>query len=130
VPNPLQTALAMARADAANQATVDGHAPTQDAWFPTDASLDHVHIQVAWDGSPSDADNRENATLRFTVWTPLGMVNLGIDEAEGLRARLLNASGEFFRVDRGAGRIHGTDPDTGLSFCSFSLTVVLHALTP
>jgi hypothetical protein len=130
VPNPLQTGLALAKADAANQATVNGHAPTQTTWFPTDPSLDHVHIQVGWDGSPSDADNREDASIRFTVWTPRGQVNLGIDEAEGIRARLLNVSGAFQRIDRGAGRIHDVDPDTDLPFCFFSLSVVLTALTP
>ena len=130
MPNPLQTALALAQADAANQTTLNGHAPTQSAWIPDDPALDHVHVQVAWDGSPSDADNREDASCRFTVWTPLGKLNAAIDEAEGLRARLLNASGAFQRVSRGAGRLHGTDSDTGLPFCSFSLTVTLHALTP
>jgi len=131
VPNPLQTGVAIAKADAANQTTLSGHAPTQDTWIPTDPALDHIHVQVGWDGSPNDADNREDASLRFTVWAPKGKVNVAIDEAEGLRARLLDATGaNFFRVRRGAGRLYGTDPDTGLPFCSFSLTVVLHALTP
>ena len=130
MPNPLQEALAATKSDAANQATYNGHAPTQTAWFPTDV-LDHVHVQVAWDGAPSDADNREDASIRWTVWTPPGQRNLAIDQAEGLRARMLGMQRpNVQRVDRGAGRLPGTDSDTTNEFCTFSLTVVLTALTP
>jgi hypothetical protein len=128
VPNPIHIAVDAVVADQPDQAA----GATCSTSFPSDSSLTHVQVQVAWDGSPNDADNREDAAMRFTVWAPKGRPNLAIDEAEGLRARLL--AGGFgagtHRVDRGAGRLPGTDPDTQLPFCSFSLSVVLNALTP
>jgi hypothetical protein len=125
VPNPIHVAVDAVVADQPNQAA----GATCSTSFPSDSSLTHVHVQVGWDGSPSDSGNREDAAMRFTVWAPKGQPNLAIDEAEGLRARLL-ASSMGQRVARGAGRLPGTDPDTQLPFCSFSLSVVLDALTP
>lgn len=128
MPNPVKVAVDAVEADAPNQPA----GTTFSTSFPSDSSLSHLHIQVAYDGSPSDADNREDAALRFTVWAPKLRPNDAIDEAGHLRARLL-ASGfgaSSYRVDRGAGRVPGVDPDTELPFCTFSLSVVLPALTP
>lgn len=126
MPNPLHEAVDWAKADLPNLPT-GADASTS---FPTDGSLGHIHVQVAWDGS-TDADNREDVTIRFTVWAPRGRPNDAIDAAEGLRARLLgNPRTAFQRVDRGTGRLPGVDPDTGLPFCTFTLLPVLTALAP
>ena len=127
MPNPIHAAVDAAKADLPN--LPDG--TTADTTFPSDAALGHVHVQVGWDGTPSFADNREDTSMRFTVWAPKGRQDQAIDEAEGLCARLLNATGStFYRIDRGSGRLFGVDPDTGLPFCTFNLGVVMHALTP
>lgn len=87
-----------------------------------------TYVQYGWDGTPSDADNREDAALRLTVWTTKGKANDAQDVALGLRYRLLNAyHSSAWRLDRGAGRLPGTDPDTGLPFCTFGLNIALHA---
>lgn len=102
---------------------------THDTSVPA-SNLSHVHVQVGWDGTPSDADNRENAAIRLTVWAPRGHVIEPQDVAAGLRARLLRwSSPEVWRVDRGAGRLPGIDPELKLPFCSFTVNVALHATT-
>lgn len=126
MPNPLVATKAFLDADAPNQPAGTTRSPK----FPTSA-LTAPWIQFAWDGTPSDADNREDPTIRITVWTPQGKVTDAQDIAGGLRARFLKyASADVFRVDRGAGRLPGIDPDTGLPFCTFTVQPVLHALAP
>lgn len=126
MPNPIHAAVDAAKADLPNLPVNT----TADTSFPSDSALSHVHVQVGWDGTPSFADNREDTSMRFTVWAPQGQPDLAIDEAEGLLARLLGATGStFYRVDRGSGRLAGVDPDTGLPFCTFNLGVVMHAPT-
>lgn len=129
MPNPLHEAVDWAKSDLPNLPT----GATASTSFPTDSSLAVVHVQVGWDGTPSDADNREDTSIRFTYWAPKGQVDTAIDAAEGGRARLLAGQGthtHMLRVDRGTGRLFGIDPDLGLPFCTFNATVVLTALTP
>jgi hypothetical protein len=126
VPNPPEAALAFLTADAANLPANT----TRSTAFPSSA-LTAPHVQFAWDGTPSDADNREDAVIRVTVWTPKGQPSLAQTIAGGLRARLLGwSSADVFRVDRGAGRLPGVDSATGLPFCTFTVSFVMHALTP
>lgn len=126
MPNPLVAAKAFLDGDAGNQPA----GTTRSTGFPASA-IAAPHIQFAWDGTPTDADNREDAVIRITVWTPKGRFTDAQDIAGGLRARLLGwSSADVFRVDRGAGRLPGTDPATGLPFCSFTVSFVMHALTP
>ena len=123
MPNPLVVIRDLIAVDAANLPA----GTTRGTSFPVGA-ISVPHVQYAWDGTPSDADNRENAAIRVTVWTPAGQTTTAQDIALGLRKRLLNASHvDAWRIDRGAGRLPGIDPDTGLPFCTFSLTVALHA---
>ena len=90
--------------------------------FPSTA-ITAPHIQHAWDGTPSQESNREFATIRVTVWTPKGQVSAGIDLASLVQAVLLDAgSSSVWRYARGLGRSPGIDPDTGLPFCTFTLT--------
>jgi hypothetical protein len=124
MPNPLKEAVDW----------VEAHKPagsTVSAAFPT-GPLSAIQVQVAWDGSPSDADNREDATIRVTVWAPRNRPNDATDAAETLRALLLAGQGDsrpnFQRVDRGTGRLPGVDPDTELPFCSFTVQPVFRAL--
>ncbi len=122
--NPLEAIRDFMADDADN--LPEGH--TSGVQHPSTSTLDHVHIQYAWDGTPSDADNREDVALRLTVWAPLGEVSTASHVAGGLRARLIgHSSGLVQRVDRGAGRLAGTDPDTGLPFCTFTVNAVLVA---
>lgn len=84
-------------------------------------------IQYAWDGTPTDAPNREDAAIRITVWTPKGQPTQAAELAHSLRLRLLEySSPTVWRVDRGAGRIPGVDAKSELPFCSFTVRVVLH----
>lgn len=120
MPNPIDESLAWVQADLANLP----NGTTRSTAFPA-PSLSHLHVQVAWDGTPTDGDNREDATIRLTVWAPKGQKSAAIDAAGGLRARLLQAgTSAMYRVDRGAGRLPGDDPDTGLPFCTFTLQPV------
>lgn len=126
MPNPLVATKAFLDSDSANQPA----GATRSTSFPSSA-ITVTHIQFAWDGTPSDADNREDVAVRITVWTPKGRVTDAQDVAEGLRARFLDwSSADVFRVNRGAGRLAGIDPATGLPFCSFTVSPVLRALTP
>ena len=126
MPNPPEAALEVLTADAANLPANT----TYSTAFPASA-ISKPHIQFAWDGSPSDADNREDAVVRITVWTPKGQPSLAQTIAGGIRARLLAwSSDEVWRVDRGAGRLPGVDGTTGLPFCTFTVSFVMHALTP
>lgn len=125
MPNPLVEAQAFLAADLP-------HLPagtTKGTAFPK-SNISALYVQYAWDGTPSDADNREDTTIRVTVWAPKGQVTAPQDAAAGLRARfLLWSSATCWRVDRGAGRLAGIDPDTELPFCSFTVIPVLHAVT-
>lgn len=124
MPNPL------AEVDAFLTADLPAHLPagtTYGTAFPTQ-SISKPHVQFAWDGTPSDDDNREDAAVRITVWTPKGHVTEAQDIAGGLRARLLGwSSANVWRVDRGAGRLPGVDDKTQLPFCTFTVYLVLHA---
>lgn len=125
MPNPLVETKAFLDADAANLPA----GTTRSTAFPT-SSIAAPHIQFAWDGSPSDAGNREDAAVRVTVWTPKGKVTDAQDIAGGLRARFLAyTSANVYRVNRGAGRLPGVDT-TGLPFCTFTVYPVMHAMTP
>lgn len=125
MPNPLEETMAFLTADSANLPA--GH--TRGTSFPSSA-IAKVHIQYAWDGTPSDADNRENVAVRISVWSPKGHVIECQDIAGGLRARFLRwSSATCWRVDRGAGRLPGVDPDTQLPFCTFTVNPVMHAVT-
>jgi hypothetical protein len=90
--------------------------------FPTSA-ISVPHIQHAWDGTPSQQQNRQSCTIRVTVWTPKGEVSAGIALAQLVRAVLLaGGSASVWRFTRGPGPLPGIDPDTSLPFCTFSLT--------
>lgn len=124
MPNPLVVIRDLVAADITAGSLPAG--TTKGTAVPTD-NLAAPHVQYGWDGTPSDADNRENAAIRVTVWTPRGKVTDAQDIAGGLRQRLLAAShASAWRVDRGSGRLPGIDPDTGLPFCTFGLNVALH----
>lgn len=123
--NPLREVRDFLAAEAAAGRLPEG--TTRDTSFPAQ-QIGAPHIQFAWDGTPSDADNREDAAVRLTVWTPRGKVIDAQDLAATLRTRLLAwSSANTWRVDRGAGRLPGTDRDTELPFCTFTVTLVLRA---
>lgn len=127
MPNPLREAVDWVKADLPNLPADS----TASASFPTAVVSGRVHVQVAWDGTPATADNREDAAIRVTVWANNLQPNLAIDEAEGLMVRLLATSTDAMqRVDRGSGRLSGEDPDTHLQFCTFTLQPVLTAPAP
>lgn len=91
-----------------------------------DAGLTVHHFQYAWDGTPTDADNREDAAVRITVWGPKSATTATQDLAGQLRRDLLATTlPGAWRVDRGAGRLPGRDPATQLPFCSFTLQLVV-----
>lgn len=98
--------------------------------IPT-ADLAVHHFQYAWDGTPADADNREDATIRITVWGPKSAETATQDLAGALRRDLLAADlPGTWRVNRGVGRLPGRDPATGLPFCSFTLQLVVRLTEP
>lgn len=125
MPNPLTAAFNWAKADASANLPAGTTVSTS---FPSSA-ITVPHVQVAWDGTPSDADNREDAAIRFTIWAPTGKPTLAQDLAGGVRARFLAfASADIQRVNRGAGRLPGTDDATKLPFCTFTCNPVMRAL--
>lgn len=123
--NPLTETLDFLTSDTADLPA----GTTTSTSFPTALGANEFHVQFAWDGTPTDADNREDATVRVTVWAPKGRVTDAQDLAADLRARFLRwSSADTWRVDRGAGRLPGIDPDTKLPFCSFTVSLVLRAV--
>lgn len=122
--NPLTETKAFLDADLVNLPA----GTTKGTAFPSSA-ITGLYIQYAWDGTPSDADNREDTVVRVTVWAPKGSVTAPQDAAAGIRARFLRwSSPNTWRVDRGAGRLPGIDPATGLPFCTFTVSLVLRAV--
>lgn len=90
--------------------------------FPV-VALTAPHIQHAWDGTPSQQANRQITTIRVTVWTPKGQVKPGIDLAQLVLAVLLDSgSTSVWRFLPGGGPVDDIDRDTGLPFCSFTVT--------
>lgn len=90
--------------------------------FPT-AALTAPVIQVAWDGTPTEDERRESATMRVTYWTPKGKKTDAKNGASLARATLLEyVDARLWRVTRGTGRLPGTDASTGNEFCTFTLT--------
>lgn len=90
--------------------------------FPSTA-IAVPHIQHAWDGTPTQQKNRQGATIRITVWTPKGRIDEGIDLAQLVLAYLLDTgSASTWRFRPGGGPAHGIDSDTGLPFCTFTVT--------
>ena len=64
------------------------------------------------------------------MWAPRGHVIEPQDVAATLRARLLRySSANVWRIDSGAGRLPGVDPDSKLPFCTFTVNVALRAVT-
>ncbi len=121
--NPLVETQTFLAADLSNLP----NGTTKGTAFPK-SNISNLYVQYAWDGTPSDADNREDTVVRVTVWAPKGQVTAPQDVAAGIRARFLRwSSPNTWRVDRGAGRLPGIDPDTGLPFCTFTVSVVLRA---
>lgn len=126
MPNPLQAADDFLAADVAADNLPAG--TTHSVEIPAVLAVGKVHVQYAWDGTPSDASNREDAAVRFTVWTAKGQPTQAADVAAGIRARLLRwSNADVWRVDRGAGRLPGIDPDSKLPFCTFTVNAVMHA---
>jgi len=90
--------------------------------FPAGA-ITVPHIQHAWDGTPTEQANRQNATIRVTCWAPKGKVSDSITLGQLVRAYLLSAgSSATWRFRRGPGPSHGVDQSSGLPFCTFLLT--------
>lgn len=115
--------------------TYDGKHPTTWRAAP--------HIQYAWDGTPTQTAVSESATIRVTVWGWKTATSSTTNEIHGEDdcadlASLVQAvlhdsqSSNIWRYDRGLGRSTGTDPDTGLPFCTFTVTAETkpHAATP
>lgn len=122
--NPLVVIRDLVQADISASNLPDG--TTKGTAVPT-STLVAPYVQYAWDGTPSDADNRETAAVRITVWTAKGKVTDCQNVAFDLRQRLLAAShASAWRIDRGSGRLPGVDPDTELPFCTFGLNLSLH----
>ena len=90
--------------------------------FPSSA-ITAPHIQHAWDGTPSEQQNRQITTIRLTAWTPKGKVSDGIALAQLVRAYLIDVgSATTWRFLPGAGPTPGVNDATGLPFCTFTMT--------
>ncbi len=90
--------------------------------FPSTA-ITVPHIQHAWDGTPTREVNRQNCAIRVTAWMPKGQVTAAGDLAQLVLAVLLDSGSAYiWRFRDPVGPLPGIDPDTGLPFCSFTLT--------
>lgn len=97
---------------------VDAAVTDRGTSWPASLGDGRLFVQYAFDGSPSDADNREDAQLRLTVWASKNHPSDARALAGRLRARfMLWSSATCWRVNRGAGRVIGVDPSSGLPFC-------------
>ena len=111
----VQARLEAARLEHWSTATIDTAFPKSSITVP--------HIQHAWDGTVSEEQQRERCTIRVTVWTPKGRIADGINLASRVKAVLLDSGSEkVWRYTPGAGRLPGIDGDTGLPFCTFTVT--------
>lgn len=90
--------------------------------FPTSAISAPV-IQHAYDGSPTQEQQRQECSIRVTFWTPKGQVDAAIDGAHLVAAAMLEAGSEsVWRFRTPTGFLNGIDPDSGLPFCTFNIT--------
>lgn len=96
-------------------ATISGEFPQSNISVP--------HIQYAWDGTPLQQSNRQGCAIRVTVWAPKLQTPAGIALAQLVLAVLLDSgTGTIWRFTPGAGPLPGTDDDTKLPFCTFTVT--------
>lgn len=109
------------------QALLEAAKPTRwptaaiDTAFPA-SGLSVPHIQHAWDGTPGQQANRQTAAIRVTCWAPKGQTSDAIALAQLVSAYLLDTgSASTWQFRPGAGPLPGTDDDTGLPFCTFTL---------
>lgn len=117
-PDPLADVRAVLVAHAARWPNADFHVK-----HPAVLTGTGERIQYAWDGTPSDEQQREFCTVRITYWTANGKRNQAIGGASLVRAVLLDSgSSSVWRYTRGLGRSEGIDPDTENQFCTFTLT--------
>lgn len=109
---------------------VFGEEAAVDVWWPASSTEQPPalpFVQVGWDGTPVDNyPVSEHATVRVTYWTAKGRYTAAKAGASRARGELLAYAGgdDVWNIQPGAGRSPGTDPDTGLPFCSF--TVIVH----
>lgn len=96
-------------------------------WFPkssTELPPALPYYQVGFDGTPTDAyPVAENATVRVTVWTAKGKRTDAKTGAARARGFLLAHPGDdrVWNVRPGTGRLAGTDPNTLLEYCTFTV---------
>jgi len=96
--------------------------------FPS--RLTHDHLQVAWDGTPSEEQRIETAAVRVTYWTAPGRRAAAAAGASLARKHMLEFGSEtVWRTRPGAGRTPGVDPDNDLPFCTFTVNVDLRPLS-
>ena len=90
--------------------------------FPSSA-ISVPHIQHAWDGTPSQEQQRQNCVIRITVWTPKGKVSDGVDLAQLVLAVMRGGgSATVWRFRDPVGPLADIDPTTKLPFATFTLT--------
>jgi len=107
---------------------------TVNVWFPkssTETPPSLPFVQVGWDGSSDAAVNSETATIRVTYWAAKGSYTAAKAGAARARGLLLAHPGDdrIWNIAPGAGRLPGTDPDTGLPFCFFTVAVLTRPAT-
>jgi hypothetical protein len=102
-------------------AVIDATTTTRGTSWPTVLADGKLFVQYAFDGSASDADNREDAAVRITVWAAKNHPSDAIELAGLILPRFSAwSSAKCWRVDRGPGRLAGVDPQTQLPFCYFT----------
>jgi hypothetical protein len=129
--NPLAEARDILASVWDDPTVLDKTKTTRGTAYPTALADGTFYVQYAFDGSASDADNREDAAVRFTVWASKNHPSDAIDFAGRLRPRVVAwSSASCWRVDRGIGRFADVDPRTGLPFCSFSARLQMRVDEP
>lgn len=97
-------------------------APTTVSTSSPASTITAEHLQVIWDGTPSEQSNRQVCAIAVIAYAPKGRVSDSIEAAQYARAFLLDSEvATTWRFRPGPGPHPEIDADTGLPRCEFTV---------
>lgn len=124
-PDPRAGAVALLKTQFPSPSTVNTSRPASGITAP--------HLQVIWDGTPSEQHNRQVCAIAVIAFTPKGQVTVAIAAAQEARAFLLDsAATDTWRYRPGPGPQLDEGDESGLVRCEFTVFAETRpsALTP